>query len=206
MRLDLHAPSLHDALARAVEDAEAHTDAELVVVVVGCVGDPSFEAALAGGLAAWVATAAMCWSPLTFHDLLLPVESGVVGFLAWAAVRRWPALARGLRTRARHASARDSALGEAWRTEGVGDTPGRVGVLLLVDAATGSVHVRVDSGIRARLPDDVHTAVERGFTASDASGLTAGIATLGAALAAHVPASVSDAPRARLDDRPRVRP
>ena len=211
MALDIHDPALHNALARAVEDAEAHTDAELVVVVVRGVGDSSREALLAGGVAAWIATAAMCWSPLTFHDLLLPVESGVVGVLAWAAVRRWPALARALRTRARTAADLEGSLREAWHAEGVGETPGRVGVLLLVDASTGNVHVRVDSGVRARVPAPVCATVEQGFAAPDAAAIARGIATLGKTLSAHVPDSLRGNTRdhaafAGLDNRPRVRP
>jgi uncharacterized membrane protein len=212
MPLDLKDPNLHDALTRAVEDAEAHTDAELVVVVTRAVGDASREAVLAGGLAAWLATAAMCWSPLTFHDLLLPVESAIVGFLAWAAVRRSPGLARALRTRARAAAELEASIRDAWHTEGVGDTPGRVGVLLLVDASSGTVHVRVDSGVRARLPDTILATVEAGFAAPDTDALTAGITTLGTTLGAWVPdvrredIRESTSFRRDLDNRPRVRP
>jgi uncharacterized membrane protein len=212
MPLDLHDPTLHDALARAVEDAETHTDAELVVVIVRDAVDGAYEAVLGAGLAAWAATAAMCWSPLTFHDLLLPVESGIVGLVAWATIRRWPALARALRTRARAAAQLEATVRTAWHDEGVGETPGRVGVLLLVDAASGNVHVRVDSGIRARLPDNILATVEAGFAARDADTLTAGITTLGTTLGAWVPDVRREdireytSFRTDLDNRPRVRP
>ena len=67
--------------------------------------------------------------------------------------------------------AEDDALRAAWIDEGVAETPGRVGVLLLVDAASGRAHVRADLGVDTRLSDAARASLAAGFHAPDAAAL-----------------------------------
>lgn len=184
-------------LSREVVAFEAHTAAELVIVVEPRAGHYEHIAVAAGSLAALAALAFLLYGEPSFalHWFLIdPVLLGaLVGYLAsgWAPLER--ALSRAQR---REAWALRSARA-AFVARGVADTTGRTGVLIHVAVVERIATVIADVGVRRAIPGDAWTAACAPLRAAvargePASALPPHLATLAALCREHLPRQDDD--------------
>lgn len=199
----LHADArFGEAVRRKVQELEARTDAEVVVVATERSGSYRDLSALAGAAASLVVFVVLSVMPWPVDPLLatldLIVTFVVVGF---ALDGRRALLSLATRTR-RHEQVALSAAAEFYR-EAVHATPRRTGLLVYVSAAEGEVELIPDVGIEARVPRAAWSDAVSRLTASDLDGFLRGLDEVGAVLAEHVPpagervVSLADAPRIR---------
>ncbi|MCA9493159.1 MAG: hypothetical protein KC621_24680 [Myxococcales bacterium] len=199
----LHADArFGDAVKRKVEELEARTDAEVVVVAAersGSYRDLSVLAGAGASLLMFVVLSVLPWPVdpvLATLDLL--VTFVVVGF---ALDGRRMLLGLAPRTR-RHQQVSLSAAAEFYR-EAVHATPRRTGLLVYVSAAEGEVELIPDVGIEARVPRAAWVDAVQRLSATDLDGFLRGLDEIGVVLAEHVPpagergVSLSNAPRIR---------
>jgi putative membrane protein len=199
----------HAATERAVGEAEAITDAEIIVVASsrsGSYRDLAFGAAfvLTEG-----ALAFLLFSPWSFSPVFIPVDLLIVAALASWVIDRSPALLTRLATRKRKERQVASSAAAAFHEEAVDGTRGRTGVLVYVSALEDRVVVLPDAGILAKVPQGELNTIRWGEKADpaapgDLAHFLAGLASLGQVLARHLPAlhgnnpdEVSNAPRIR---------
>lgn len=181
-------------LTEAIAAVEAATGAE-VVVVRARRSDTWWELRLGLGAAiGWVTVAIMCWSPITFHDLMIPVYAGAIG-LVGVAVGGTRLVVRQAPERVRRARV-ELAARAAFVEEGVHTTPERTGLLVYVSDLEGLGMVVADEGVLARLP------TIGAFTVTTDT-LVADLARLGPLLADALPRRPDDVNH--LPDAPRVR-
>ena len=181
-------------LTEAIGTVEAGTGAE-VVVVQARRSDSWWELRLGLGAAlGWVAVAILCWSPLTFHDLMIPVYVAAIGLLGVAlggtrmVVRQAPERVRRARV--------ELAARAAFVEEAVHTTPERTGILVYVSELEGLGLVVADEGVLARLPTI-------GAFVVTADTISADLARLAPVLAEALPRRPDDVNH--LPDAPRVR-
>ncbi len=196
-------PDFERAVEAAVQEAEAHTDAELVVVVApqsGTYRDLPFALASAASLVLLALVVAL---PFEFHPWLAVIEIG----LAWPAFAWVFSAAPVCRTVASATRKREQVAAAAaaeFHREMVHSTPARVGVLVYLSILEQQVEVIADVGIQGRIPNGEWDVAARPFAQHDPESFAAGIASIGAVLRAHIP-PVADAPRLELADAPRIR-
>ncbi len=186
------------AVAAAVGEVEAGTDAELVVVAAPQSGSYADLAALGGGLAGLGTLAFLCWSPIAFDAMMFPVECGLVGAFVGAVLRR-PAVRFAGEARRRR-QVREAAFA-AFAEENVHATANRTGVLVYVSAAEGRVELVPDQGLLGRIPGAEWNALQ--LRAGSVDELVEGLRRLGALLHTKIP-STGDNPD-EIPDAPRVR-
>lgn len=190
---------LHEALSGAVAELEAHTSAEIVVVVAARSGSYTDVALGAGAAGVLLALGLALYSPWVFSPgWLLPDLLLVGGALAWLVARE-PVLLRALTRSARRERQVDEAAAACFWQERVHATGARVGVLVYASALEAQVRVLPDLGAEQALPPSAPTRWE----AQDAASLLAGLHTLGAALAQALPPGEHNPDE--LGNRPRVR-
>lgn len=199
----LHADArFGEAVKRKVEELEARTDAEVVVVAAersGSYRDLSVLAGAAAALLVFVVLSVLPWPVdpvLATLDLI--VTFVVVGFFLDG--RR---VLLGLAPRSRrHAQVALSAAAEFHR-EAVHATPRRTGLLVYVSAAEGEVELIPDVGLEARIPRAAWVDAVGRLSATDLDSFLRGLDEVGAVLAEHVPpagdrgVSLANAPRIR---------
>lgn len=181
-------------LTEAVAAVEASTGVEVVVVqAVRSDGWWDLRVGLGAALG-WLVLAVLCWSPLTFHDLRLPLYVGAVG-LAGAALggTRW-IVRRAPENRRRARVAR--AARAAFLEEAVHTTPERIGLLVYVSELEALGMVIADEGVLARLPTIEGFVVQPDTLAED-------LTRLAPLLADALPRRADDVNH--LPDAPRVR-
>lgn len=196
-------PDFERRVEAAVQGAEAHTDAELVVVVApqsGTYRDLPFALASAATLALLAVVIAL---PFEFHPWMLVIELGVA-WPAFAWVFSAAAVCRAVASATRKRDQVVAAAAAEFHREMVHSTPARVGVLVYLSLLEQEVEVIADVGIQGRIPNGEWALATRPFERHDADGFVAGIASIGAVLRAHVPPTV-DVPRLELADAPRIR-
>lgn len=181
-------------LTEAIAAVEAGTGAE-VVVVQARRSDSWWELRFGLGAAlGWGAVAILCWSPLTFHDLMIPIYAAATGLLGVAiggtrlVVRQAPERVRRARV--------ELAARAAFVEEAVHTTPDRTGLLVYVSELEGLGMVIADEGVLARLPTIGTFVVTTDTLAEDLSRLAP-------LLADALPRRADDVNH--LPDAPRVR-
>lgn len=214
MKLPDDAP---DRIARAVQEAEGHTAAELVLTATpqsGSYADVDLYAALAAGLVFLAAV----WSPPGTleeleHDplgLVPPLGAAISALLAGLLTASAPPVRR-LLTGAgrREAQARQAAV-VAFRDQGVDRTTGRTGALVHVSFFERRATLVVDRGIEAAVPPaelealraPFQAALDRGSGPEVVDGLCQALVGLGKALGARLPRGKDDVNELR--DAPRL--
>lgn len=178
-------------LARAIAAAERRTSGELAVVVLGR-SDSHPEAKLLAGLATLVLGSAAL-APVTYAEPLLFAAAQCALFaLGWLLARWLPGFEQLFVGEARASEmAEEQALQEFARL-GLERTRGRTGCLLFVSLLERRAIVLGDEGIHAKVGAEQWLAstqlVLDGIRRESLrAGLSAGIASLGELLAAHVP-------------------
>lgn len=156
-------------LARAVEDAERLTSAEIVVALRVRAGR-SFPALAAGGaIASSIMVAVLMVHPWPFSPLWFVVDPLLAFVVGAALVAEIPALERLLTPAAARRARAEAAARVAFETLGVSGTRRRHGVLVYVALAERELVVVPDVGVdattleRGACPavDALHTAVAR---------------------------------------------
>ncbi len=149
------------ARARAVEAVrafEAHTCAELVVVVRRSARSYPEAHLAVGAVAAFAALVFLLFSPVTFDVRLMPLDTAVAFVIGMAASRYVPAIARlGVRA-GRRREALEVAAKAAFVDLGVSRTSGRTGILVFVGAFEEDVAVVCDVGVSAEVAEAVKAA------------------------------------------------
>ncbi len=198
-------PEARERLTRAVEEAEANSGIELVVV--GYVrADGYLDVAFRNALGATLAVVALVLlSPAEVpHDAVFPMValSAVAAFL----ISRLPAVARLTSTTARRALAIDAAVAQAFLRRGVHKTHDRIGVLVAWFELEGTTRVLFDAGLETRVPADVRARVVESLvaacTGAPGEGRARAIADVGVRLAPFVPRDPHK--KNQLDNAPTV--
>jgi putative membrane protein len=195
-----------EAIERAVTEAEAKTDAEIIVVAASRSGSYRDLALMVGALVSILALAFLLFSPRAYSPYFIPLDLAIVMTLATWTADRSPAFLRLVASRARQDRQVKEAAAAAFHTEAVHGTRGRTGVLVYVSAFEDRVEVIPDAGIAARVPQgEINTVRWSGDGRSPGTleQFVAGLQALGAVLAARIPAlhdnpdEVANAPRIR---------
>lgn len=193
--------TLQQRLTQQIGRIEAATGAELVLVLAGSSGsytDIPWRAALIAGAAA---LAFLCWSPWSFSDLAIPLDTGaaalLAGLIAWRQPRSW----RWALSAARAERQVREAAAAAFHREAVHATAERVGLLVYISAFEGRAEILPDQGLLGKISGADRAALSLPPIAS-AADLEAGLDRIGAVLARHVPRASDD--RNELPDAPRV--
>lgn len=184
------------ALTDAVKDVEAHTCAEIVVVVRRHSGSYRDARAIIGAACAAALLAFGLFSPWPFslHSIFLePILVGIaVAFGAGyiPAIQRWVTLP-GERRRRVEVHARSMFV-----ERGVGATTGRTGMLVYVSLLERDACVVADTGVTTKvLAAEWNTAVsgiEQAARRVKATAVARAITALGPVLARHLPRSQDD--------------
>lgn len=196
-----------DAVEAAVTEIEAHTSAEIVVVVAPR-SDPCRDLSIAGGaVVAWLALAFLLFSPLHFSAWSAALEAPLVGLAAGAWLHRSPNLLRRLATAGRLRAAAERAAAATFQTEAVHCTRDRTGILIYVSVLEDRVVVLADTALDALVPEGAWNAIRWGDRTDprapgDTNQFIAGLRAVGAILAERLP-STTDNPN-EMTDRPRM--
>jgi putative membrane protein len=196
-----------DAVEAAVAEIEAHTSAEIVVVVAPR-SDHFRDVSIAGGaLVAWIALAFLLFSPLQFSAWSAALEAPLIGAVAAAWLHRSPSLLRRLASTQRLRTAAERAAAATFQNEAVHCTRSRTGILIYVSVLEDRVVLLADTGLDALVPNGAWNAIRWGTRTDprapgDTAQFIAGLRALGAVLAAHLP-STTDNPN-EMSDRPRM--
>lgn len=196
-------PEAHQRLTRAVEEAETHSGAEVVLVGFAR-ADDYLDIAFRNALAATLTTvAAVLLSPFEVpHDAVFPIVAAVA--VAVFFVSRHPAVSRLTSTSARRAVAVDAAVAQAFLRRGVHKTRERIGVLVAWFELEDTTRVVFDAGLEAKVPADVRAQIVqslvKGCTGGSDETRALAIAGLGARLAPFVPHDPNSADE--LDNAP----
>lgn len=194
-------PQVAERLTATVKAIEAHTTAELVLVVAGRSDEYREAPLLAGALAGWATLAFLAWSPVVFGGAWFPVDVALAAVLTAFLVARSPRALRRLTGAARRAAAVDLAARSAFVEEAVAGTRARTGVLVYVSVLEEEVRVLPDEALLGRVPPARWAEVR--LAATDLDGFVAGLEAFGKQLAAWLPAEgenpdeIPDAPRFR---------
>lgn len=155
----------HAALTRAVADAEQACGAEIVVVGYRN-ADGYLDVVLRNMLVlSLVALAAVLLVPVDIgHDLVFPIVAGAA-LLAFG-LSRIDAVVKLTSSTARRLRAIDNAVARSFLTRGVHRTRDRIGMLVTWFELEGEVRVLFDSGLEARVPEDVRARVSASLHAA----------------------------------------
>lgn len=191
-------PDERNHLAKAVADAEAVCGAEVVVVGYARADGYKDVALQNAVVASLLSLAAVLFLPVDIeHVLVFPIVAACT-LLAFFASRLEPVL-RLTSTAARRAQAVEACVARSFLARGVHKTRARVGLLVVWFELEDAVRVVFDSGLEARVPEDVRARVVADLDAvKDPARRAAAIAAIGAAVAAFVPKGDDD--ENELDD------
>jgi putative membrane protein len=185
------------AMLQAVQQVEARSGAEIVVVVrprSGSYLHADLAAAIAFGCATlWF----LLFAPWEFLPLEILAGPLAVGALAGLLCSRVPSLRRALTRPAERRERVQAAARAAFVEKRVGRTRERTGVLVYLSLLERSAEVVADSGVLDRVPSEAWTAAAGGIDAAlrrslDGSALAARIVALAGVLESAVPHSEDD--------------
>jgi putative membrane protein len=197
-----------EAIERAVHEAEARTDSEIIVVAASRSGSYRDLALGVGAAAALIAVVFLLFSPFEFSPIHIPFDLAIVLVLATWVADRSPRFLRLVASRARKDRQVQDAAAAAFHQEAVHGTRGRTGVLVYVSAFEDRVEVIPDAGVAALVPQGELNRVRwgpnpDGRTPGDLAQFVDGLQQLGAVLGTRIPAlahnpdEVANAPRIR---------
>lgn len=200
-------PEQHEAVAAAIRAAEEKTSGEIFCVVAQRSDDYFFPAAFIVTASMVALSLAVAWIlHLSWFELRpTTLVAAQAAAIACALAVLW--LAPGLRIhlvprRLRYRRAHDNALRQ-FLARNVHVTAERTGVLLFVSLAEHYAEVIADAGINRRVGQETWDGVVRELVGharrgAIADGFVAGVASVGALLAAHFP--VGEGNPNELDD------
>ncbi len=190
------------AVETAVDELEATTDAEIVVVAAARSGGYR-DVAITGGVVAAAALLLLAvFSPWHFSDRWLTVDMALaVMGVSWLT-HRWPWWLRTFTTPGRRRRQVEEAAAATFFQEQVHATRGRTGILIYVSALEDDVTVLADHGVAARVPQALWHDLR--WDARRLDGFLEGLKAAGALLAEHLPAKPGDNPD-EIPNKPRVR-
>ncbi|MDP2343472.1 MAG: hypothetical protein Q8O67_21110 [Deltaproteobacteria bacterium] len=183
-------PDARLRLTRAVEEAESHSGAEVVLVGYAR-ADGYLDIAFRNALGATLAMIGVVLvAPVDVpHDAVFPI----VALTALGAffLSRLPAIARLTSTAARRSDAVDTAVAQAFFSRGVHKTRERIGVLVTWFELEQSTRVVFDTGLEAKVPADVRARIVQSLVEACSGGTNEAralaVAEMGARLAPYVP-------------------
>ena len=186
-------PQQQQQVAAAIQQAERHTDAELVTVLAPQADDYTYIPLLWAGLLALIIPGAINYFPgfLDMHSLVL-CQWAV--FIALALLFRTAPLRSRLVPRAVRFWRASNLARRQFLEQNLHHTDGETGMLIFVSEAERYVEILVDRGIAQRIPDSTWESIVVDFTQQVKRGdITAGflgcIEACGAQLREHIPAS-----------------
>lgn len=193
-----------DAVQAAVERAEAHTDAELVVVAAARSGSYWDVSLLCAGVGGLLALMGVLYSPIVVHPAWVPADM-LVGAALFAFFARSRFVLHRLVPRKRQQRHVLAAAREAFVAEAVHATPQRTGVMIYLSALEEQVVCVADVGIEGVMPLGEWRPATESLSATDLDAFCRGLEALGELLGQHLPPT-KDPNRIALSDAPRVRP
>jgi putative membrane protein len=201
-----HDPRALAALEAVVAEVEAHTSAEVVLVLARRAEAYPDAPWKAGALAALVALAALIFLPWSFRAEWLLLDTACAFGLGWLFGRAgWTR--RLLTCPRRREAAVARAAREQWTARGAGLTRERTGVLVLVSWLERRTELLWDVGVDQKVPVAAWSEARRALQApavfrDSPEGLRRGLDPLGRLLAAHLPVQPGD--KNELPNRPVV--
>lgn len=163
----------------AVDNCEARSDVEVVVVIAGQSGPYEDVPLLTGIMAAATGLVAMIGAPVVFNPWLLVPDCALLMALGLHVPRLWPRCRIWLTRESRRRRQVTVAADLAFLRQGVSLTRRRTGLLVYVSELERDGRLVADVGVRAAVPGGVVARLEHEFRASLASpdGPLEGVAT-----------------------------
>jgi putative membrane protein len=193
------------ALTKCIREIEKRTDAELVLVVRARSHSYAGANYLFGALLAFVGLNFLLFSPITFHQIWVPVDIALLFFLGAYVSSRSNAIRRWLtRASVRNEAARAGAAAMFYEA-GIANTKAELGVLVYLSLLERRLELIADRGILKAVPalewNQALFELRQAGKQPRPETLTAGLEKLGLLLAQYLPAS-ADNPN-ELPDAPR---
>jgi putative membrane protein len=196
------------ALTNCIREIEKRTDAELVLVVRARSHSYAGANYLFGALLAFVGLNFLLFSPITFHQIWVPIDIALLFVLGAYVSSRSNAIRRWLtRAAVRNKAARAGAAAMFYEA-GIANTKAELGVLVYLSLLERRLELIADRGILKAVPslewNQALFELRQAGKEPRSETLTAGLEKLGLLLAQYLPASVDnpnelpDAPRFEL--------
>jgi putative membrane protein len=193
------------ALTNCIREIEKRTDAELVLVVRARSHSYAGANYLFGALLAFVGLNFLLFSPITFHQIWVPIDIALLFVLGAYVSSRSNAIRRWLtRATVRNTAARAGAAAMFYEA-GIANTKAELGVLVYLSLLERRLELIADRGILKAVPslewNQALFELRQAGKEPRPETLTAGLEKLGLLLAQYLPAS-ADNPN-ELPDAPR---
>lgn len=202
-----------ERITQAVQEAERHTSAEIVPMIVARSGLYRDAQHVAGLIAAFITLAAMltleaAWLPWGWHaaNAAWLVLAVTLAYVSGAWIGRVPTVIRLLTSRTRMKQKVALRAGRAFAQHAVSQTRERTGVLIVLSILEKQIYVLPDRLLAGRVSAErwqevVQAAVEQLHDGAIAEGLSQAIAACGVVLAESCPGRPGDNPN-ELPDEP----
>ena len=195
-----------DAIAQAVREIEAKTDAEVVIVIRARSGSYRQADYLFGAILAFLGLLFILFSPFNFHTYWVPVDVVVLFAIGTFICSRTYLLRRLLTTKTFRANAARQGAAAMFYEAGIANTHAENGMLIYVSLLEEQIEVIADRGVlRAMPPLKWNTAIHelKQIAKRCEPGKLIGCVTdLGSVLGEHLPAT-GENPN-ELVDGPRI--
>ena len=193
------------ALTNCIREIEKRTDAELVLVVRARSHSYAGANYLFGALLAFVGLNFLLFSPITFHQIWVPIDIALLFVLGAYVSSRSNAIRRWLtRAAVRNKAARAGAAAMFYEA-GIANTKAELGVLVYLSLLERRLELIADRGILKAVPalewNQALFELRQAGEQPRPETLTAGLEKLGLLLAQYLPASAANANE--LPDAPR---
>ena len=193
------------ALTNCIREIEKRTDAELVLVVRARSHSYAGADYLFGALFGFVGLNFLLFSPITFHQIWVPIDLALLFVLGAYVSSRSNAIRRWLtRAAVRNKAARAGAAAMFYEA-GIANTKAELGVLVYLSLLERRLELIADRGILKAVPalewNQALFELRQAGEQPRPETLTAGLEKLGLLLAQYLPASAANANE--LPDAPR---
>jgi len=193
------------ALTNCIREIEKRTDAELVLVVRARSDSYAGANYLFGALLAFVGLNFLLFSPITFHQIWVPIDIALLFVLGAYVSSRSNAIRRWLTRRSVRNKAARAGAAAMFYEAGIANTKAELGVLVYLSLLERRLELIADRGILKAVPalewNQALFELRQAGKEPRPETLTAGLEKLGLLLAQYLPAS-ADNPN-ELPDAPR---
>ena len=196
------------ALTNCIREIEKRTDAELVLVVRARSHSYAGANYLFGALLAFVGLNFLLFSPITFHQIWVPIDIALLFVLGAYVSSRSNAIRRWLTRRSVRNKAARAGAAAMFYEAGIANTKAELGVLVYLSLLERRLELIADRGILKAVPslewNQALFELRQAGKEPRPETLTAGLEKLGLLLAQYLPASADnpndlpDAPRFEL--------
>jgi putative membrane protein len=195
-----------EALAQAIREIEANTDAEIVIVVRGRSGSYRHADYLCGAIVAFAGLIFVLFSPFEFHTYWVPIDVLAL-FVAGAFVAsRTDALRRALTSKGFRAKAARTGAAAMFYEAGIANTFAENGLLIYLSLLERRLEVIADRGVLKAVPalkwNNAVFELRRVGRQPEPDNLIKAVRDVGCVLAEHMPAT-GENPN-ELPDGPRI--